>query len=168
MKIELSERWDTNDHPVYFVHNFTDIRAKYDTDFNGVEMANDTIGMFPKDYISGQNILFEETEIREFHWVVSGKQPVEGKMTDNRKLKFVAHRCIGEACNIVPIAAECDGDDNKRLWSNPKDWDQNKEFDVAPAGEGEDLTITSGWNMIFDLAESPIYNKVIINGCLTF
>jgi hypothetical protein len=37
MKIEVSERWDTKDHPIYFVHNFTDIRAKYDIDFNGLE-----------------------------------------------------------------------------------------------------------------------------------
>lgn len=169
MKVNLGERWDVKDHPVYFVHNFTDIRAKYDIDFNGIVMENDTIPMFPKEYLNGQNVLFEDQEIRELHWIVSGNQPKEGEIKEvGRNLKFVAHRCIGEACNIVPEAAECDGPEKKRMWSNPKDWDQTQEFDVAPAGEGEDITVTSGWNMVFDLAESPIYNKVVINGCLSF
>jgi hypothetical protein len=60
MKISLGERWAPKDHPVYFVHNFTDIRAKMDVNHNGVVMENDTIPMFPKDYMTGQNILFED------------------------------------------------------------------------------------------------------------
>jgi hypothetical protein len=91
---------------------------KMDTTFNGIVVENDTISMFPKDYVSGHNILFNETEIREFHWVVNGKQPEEGKMTDSRALKFVAHRCIGDACfEEIPLEAECEKE--IRLWSNP-------------------------------------------------
>jgi hypothetical protein len=34
--------------------------------------------------------------------------------------------------------------------------------------DGENLIIKSGWNMHFDLAESPIFDKIEINGCLSF
>lgn len=44
-----------------------------DTTFNDIVVENDTIGMFPKDYVSGHNVLFNETDVREFHWVVNGK-----------------------------------------------------------------------------------------------
>jgi hypothetical protein len=30
MQIDLSPHWKTTDKDVYFVHNFTDVRAKYD------------------------------------------------------------------------------------------------------------------------------------------
>jgi len=35
--------------------------------------------------------------------------------------------------------------------------------------EGDNVTIESGWNMVFDLNDkSPIYNKIFVNGDLTF
>jgi hypothetical protein len=123
MRTSISQRWESTDRPVYFVHNFTDVRAKMDVTFNGDEIANDTISMFPKDYETGHHVLFEDPEIREFHYVVTGKQPKKDAITDWRELKFVAHRCVGEACfEDIPLEAECD--DKIRLWSNPKDWDQ--------------------------------------------
>ena len=30
LDIELSERWEESDKPIYLVHNFTDVRAKFD------------------------------------------------------------------------------------------------------------------------------------------
>ena len=34
--------------------------------------------------------------------------------------------------------------------------------------EGQDVLIPSGVSIVFDLAQSPIYNLVTINGCLQF
>jgi hypothetical protein len=50
-----------------------------------------------------------------------------------------------------------------RYWSNAADWPNN----TIP-GNGSDVIINSGWNMIFDLEESPLYKVVQINGLLTF
>lgn len=30
MQIDLSERWEETDHPIYFYHNFTEMRAHVD------------------------------------------------------------------------------------------------------------------------------------------
>jgi hypothetical protein len=50
-----------------------------------------------------------------------------------------------------------------RRWSDPKSWNTNK-IPVA----GDNITIESGWNMIYDVAVSPILNYLEINGRLTF
>jgi hypothetical protein len=43
MSTDISERWANTDLPVYFVHNFTDVRMQMDVTFNGIEFTNDTI-----------------------------------------------------------------------------------------------------------------------------
>ena len=35
-------------------------------------------------------------------------------------------------------------------------------------GENDEVEIESGWNMLFDLAESPILKTLTINGRLSF
>jgi hypothetical protein len=77
MQIGLSERWAETDQSIYFVHNYTDTREKMDVKVNSMSIENemflnDTIG-FPKDYRLGNNILYNDTEIREFHFIVNGK-----------------------------------------------------------------------------------------------
>jgi hypothetical protein len=64
-------------------------------------MMNDTI-QFPKDYQLGNNVLYNETEVREFHFIVNGKQPVEGQMTDKRRMKVIAHRCKTNCFEPIP------------------------------------------------------------------
>lgn len=79
MQIEVSERYLEADEPVYFVHNFTDVRAEYDVRFNDgwndaeELVANDTIGRIPQDWVNGANVLYNMTDTREFHFIVSGK-----------------------------------------------------------------------------------------------
>jgi hypothetical protein len=82
MQVSLSERWTDSDKSVYFVHNFTDVRQAMDVSVNGLpidspNMMNDTI-INPKDYEFGNNVLYNETDVREFHFIVNGKQPVKG------------------------------------------------------------------------------------------
>jgi hypothetical protein len=50
-----------------------------------------------------------------------------------------------------------------RLWSNPTSWKSGK----VPL-EGEDVVVEPGFNVVYDLAESPIYRYVQINGRVTF
>lgn len=82
MSVSLSERWAETDKSIYFIHNFTDVREAIDVTVNNLKkdspnLINDTIG-FPKDYQLGNNVLYNETEVREFHFIINGKQPVEG------------------------------------------------------------------------------------------
>lgn len=97
MNIELSERWAETDKSIYFVHNYTDAREKMEVNVNSISIddemfKNDTI-TFPKDYRLGNNILYNDTDIREFHFIVNGKQPEKEKITDSRTLKFKGIRC---------------------------------------------------------------------------
>ena len=46
-----------------------------------------------------------------------------------------------------------------RIWSNEDSWKPNK----MPK-EGEDVVIEAGWNMILDLEETPVFDKLEING----
>lgn len=86
-------------------------------------------------------------------------------------MKFVAHRCVENCFPPVPAEAECQFDDIRK-WSDPKGWDPEPEVDkrkdFPPPGEGEDVIIPPGWNMELDLAETPLFDKIEVNGCLHF
>jgi len=118
--------------------------------------------------------LFNQTEVREFHFIVNGKYKELNKMTQ-RRLSFVIHRCAGGKCP-VELIEDIPCEDRIRFWTEPTDWVVEGDGDTAvypPAG-GEDVRIKSGWNMIYDVpfeegtTVPEIYNKVEINGCLTF
>jgi hypothetical protein len=81
--------------------------------------------------------LYNDTETRELHFVVNGKEPEPEKLTDNKKLKFKAFRCqpgsLNPGCNTdVVIAAECPESDRK--WSDPASWDKEKDPTLRKAG----------------------------------
>lgn len=71
------------------------------------------------------------------------------------------YRCIGPCLEDIDESAL---EEEYRYWSNPDSWGPNGTVPV----EGDDVVIKSGWNMIYDLEESPIVNKLEINGHLTF
>lgn len=177
MEVGLSERWADSDKSIYFVHNFTDVRAKMDVSVNGLPIddpryVNDTIGMSIKDYQIGNNILYEVDEIREFHWIVNGKQTEEGKIKEvGRKMKFIAHRCVENCFEPVGEEEECQYDDIRK-WNDPKSWDPeldpSKRTDFPLPQEGDILKIPMGWNMEIDVAETPIIDTIEVNGCLHF
>lgn len=69
--------------------------------------------------------------------------------------------CIAGVCALDEIIEE-ELEEGQRLWSKADSW---------PNGipkEGEDVEIVSGWNMIYDLEESPKLGTLTINGRLTF
>jgi hypothetical protein len=109
------------------------------------------------NFKTGQNVLYNQTEVREFHWVITGKDASAFKL-----IKFKANRCAWGICQQEKIE-EKETEKTTRLWSDKKNWPN----ETLPK-EGEEVHVESGWNMIYDLAESPIYKLVRINGRLTF
>jgi hypothetical protein len=164
MSLDISERYLENDDSLYLVHNFTDIRAEMDVKFNGGKnIANDSIAEAPQDYKTGQHILYEDTSIREFHFIVNGAYTEAGKMEKTRKMTAVAHRCKGGKCpEFMPVISPIEK--TPRFWSKVEAWSKTKVIPIA----GENLIIESGWNMHLDLKETPIFDKIEINGRLTF
>jgi len=76
-------------------------------------------------------------------------------------LDFVGDRC-GDNC--FEAIVEVDTVENTtRLWSKNSSWPDG----LVPEA-GASVHIESGWNMTFDMEESPIYELVRINGYLAF
>jgi hypothetical protein len=88
-----------------------------------------------------------------------------GNKYDDQLVTIFSYRC-GDACN--PEIKEKPQEDRIRRWSVANDWksEENKEGGVPK--EGDSITIESGWNMVFDLDESPIYDLISVNGKLSF
>jgi hypothetical protein len=53
MRVELDEHWMENDKTIYFVHNFTDVRAAIDVTLDGKKIENNTLPANPADYMTG-------------------------------------------------------------------------------------------------------------------
>lgn len=71
-------------------------------------------------------------------------------------------RCIGGCLEDVddqPV------EDTYRYWSDIEDWDET--ITELPK-EGDMVEIMPGWNMIYDIPDSPILDMLTINGRLTF
>ena len=77
MTIELSEKWQETDKPIYLFNNFTDVRAKISLKVGGNEIANGTLSNFDiktAPYTTGMNMLYNWTDTKkEFHFVLTGK-----------------------------------------------------------------------------------------------
>jgi len=130
LKIGITDRWAPLDDPIYFVHNYTDTRVDYDVDFVGgpdkVRAKNDSIALSTRDYQTGQWVLFEDPEIREFHFVITGKYPVKDeagfyKHIGGRYLKFKFYRCKVD-CFPDNLETGIPCEETFRSWSNPLDW----------------------------------------------
>lgn len=179
MTLDPSERWEPTDKSIYFVHNFTDVRATIDVKLGGL-MVNEyagegedkkTTNVIPAleaDYKSGQSILYPEDEVREFHWIVNDVGTRRGPATSTKRLRFDIHRCFG-AC-FVPTA-EGETEAKVRYWSKPESWDyENTELGISIKGKvpeaGESFVIQKEWNMQLDVADPPAFDKIEVNGIL--
>jgi hypothetical protein len=163
MTITLSERWEENDKNIYFIHNFTDVRALMDVDVNGVMYANETLNSSNWDITNtqletGMNVLYNDTEVEEFHFIVNGRN--NSLRPDKNIITLTAHRCNGPCMeDITDVALE----DKLRYWSDKTNW-PNETLPV----EGDEVHIEPGWNMILDIENTPILKMIRINGRLTF
>jgi len=109
------------------------------------------------NFKTGHNVLYNQTEVREFHFVVNGKDNSAFKT-----IKFAANRCPWGVCpqesvEVKPL------ENRTRLWSNPEDWPSGK----VPVAD-DDVHVEAGWNMYYDVEESPVLKMVRINGRLSF
>jgi len=76
MQIWMSERWEPTDYPVNFVMNFTDVReaVNFTTAYGaGIQYENGTLLTTPSaDLKPGMNVVYNDTETREVHFVLNG------------------------------------------------------------------------------------------------
>ena len=69
-------------------------------------------------------------------------------------------RCVGSCTeDIVEVETESEF----RMWSDVSNW-PNGELPK----EGDDVHIESGWKMILDIEETPIFKLIRVNGVLIF
>jgi len=164
MNVYIGEEYTPDDESLFFVHNFTDVRAeiKVRDEENGIVIPNNTIPSNPADYVAGQNLVLNNTipnDPREqlFSFIINGKNMTRWK---EKRMTFIGTRCIG-SCNEEIVETDEVGDEI--LWSNPKSWPSGK----VPVAD-EDVQIESGWNMTMDVADTPIFRLVRVNGILNF
>ena len=156
MQMTLSPRWEATDKDVYFIFNFTDVRAKVDFIIGNEIIKNETIkSTDPAVLQTGANIVYNDTAVREIHLLANGKN------ASRNNLVMKGYRCIG-SCITDTVETQV-VEDTVRLWSEASSWTAGR----VPAA-GEDVVIEPGKNFVFDLAESPIYNYLQINGRVTF
>ena len=155
MQVSLSPHWKETDQDVYFVFNFTDVRAKYDFLTGGDNIKNETIKSTDGNVLqTGANIVYNDTAVREVHLLINGKNATRNPLV------MKGYRCDGPCLPAVSTVAI---ETTVRLWSAASSWKSGK----VPVA-GEDIVIEPGQNFLFDLEESPIYNYVQINGRVTF
>jgi hypothetical protein len=143
--------------------NFTDVREAVNFTYNygsGERIENGTyeLATSSADYALGDNVLYNETEVREFTFVVNYKNETRGK-----RLLIEGLKCFFDGCGQIELEEDVPIEDTKRYWSDTANW-PNEELPK----EGDDVFIEQGWDMILDIAETPILNSLEINGILTF
>ena len=155
MRVTLSPHWNPEDKDLYLIHNFTDVRAKFDFLTGRDNIKNLTL-LSSNSAVqqTGANVVYNDTSVRQIHFILNGKNATRNPLVIN------GYRCDGPCDAAVSTVAI---DANQKLWSQPTSWKSGK----VPLA-GEDVVVEPGQNLIYDLEESPIYNYVQINGRVTF
>lgn len=159
IKLEISDQYKPEDKSIYLVHNFTDVRAKFDIKLEGGELIEaDSIADVEADQKPGQYRLFPGSP-GELHFIANGRMTNRAK--EARLLSFHAERCIGPCVKDVESGP---AEATVRYWSNAASW-APKSIPVA----GEDVMIEPEWNMELDVeGDTPIFKHVEIRGILRF
>jgi hypothetical protein len=74
MKFDTSPLWQ-EDEMIKVMTNFTDVRMSINmTDLTGTQIANETYTTkTDAELVSGDNVIYNQTEVREFQFVINGK-----------------------------------------------------------------------------------------------
>ena len=109
--------------------------------------------------MSGANYVYNWTAQRDYGFKATAKIDTQDTVVKNVRIEGL--RCIDPTCDLeeVPYVPLEDG---FRCWSEPNDWPDG----VVPTTG--DVEILPGWNMIYDLADSPVFDVITVNGRLTF
>ena len=158
MTMTISENYEETDEPIYFVHNYTEFREEISLTIDGVKSENDTIASNPDDWVPGQYIHYNDSQHRELHWVVNGKDKLPGA---EKSYNFVATKCVTGCTEAIVEVEEVEAE--FRYWSDVKNWPN----ETLPA-EGDTVEIVSGWKMILDIEEPPKFHTIKVNGILIF
>lgn len=155
MQVTLSPHWNPNDKDLYLIHNFTDVRAKFDFLTGNDNIKNLTL-LSTNSTVrqTGANVVYNDTSVRQVHFILNGKNATRNPMV------IVGNKCDGPCIGAVSTVAI---DANQKLWSQATSWKSGK----VPLA-GENVEVEPGQNLIYDLEESPIYNYVQINGRVAF
>ncbi|CDW80878.1 ipt tig domain containing protein [Stylonychia lemnae] len=158
MQIDLSNRWTTSDKDIYFMYNFTDVRAKVEF-ISGESIQNNAtlLNKVQNMLQTGDNVVYNDSETREIHTIFNGRNLTK------KSLVMKGYRCIGSC--LSPISDQNNVESIFRRWSDPSSWPNGK----VPT-DGENVVIEAGWNMLYDVQNSagPILKMLQINGRLTF
>ena len=157
----MSDNWESTDHNTYINMNFTETREaiNFTTDYGaGYQIEKDTIlEKNAQELETGDNWVQNDTDIRQFDFVVNGKNP------ERKFIRIDGLECISGSCTLEEIDEVDVIEDTRRRWSDPANWDGG----TLPI-EGDDVTIPSGKNFYLDLEETPILNTLTIHGRLNF
>lgn len=84
IRFELGDTWTPEDLNVRLMTNFTRVRevinVEHVVDGKTVQIQDKTlISKAPEELVNGDNVLYPEDDVREFHWVVNGKDMTNRK-----------------------------------------------------------------------------------------
>lgn len=159
MRVYISPLWQQDEQNVHIMTNFTDVRVAMNITTNGGRgdlIANETYLKAEEDLVSGDNVVYNQTEVREFNFVLNGKN-----LTDRSDLKIEGFRCVWD-CEQEEIE-EMACSDIAIPWSDVNSWP-----DQTLPVEGDEVQIPPGVRMQFDIEETPLLKSLTINGCLDF
>lgn len=101
MKMEVSERWEESDRDILFNMNFTETREaiNFTSSYgSGDQIMNKTLWDHTSwERETGDNIVFNDTETREFEFVVNGKNPAKNEIL------MEGLRCISGVCALDEV-----------------------------------------------------------------
>jgi hypothetical protein len=164
ISFELSPLWAPTDQNVDIVTNFTDVRMAVNfTDNHGDFILNRTLLRAPEKMVTGMNVIYNQTEVREIHWVINGKHDRTQTRWDLEGFRCVQNDILLWKCKDEEIDEGCKMSDIPKPWSSKDTW---------PSGElpkeGEIVEVPPCTWIEYDIEDSPIFEKVEINGRLSF
>jgi len=109
--------------------------------------------------VAGQYVHYGDQEVRELHVVMNGKNKTYPEAIQH--FNFVGHRCLTSCVEEIVEVDEPEAE--FRYWSDASNW-PNETIPV----EGDDVHIISGWKMILDVEETPVFELMRVNGILIF
>lgn len=143
--------------------NFTDIRMGIEfTDNLGNLHINKTYNNPEVFHVTGDNVVYNETDVKELHWLVNGKHPRKSTKWLMEGFRCVQHNELLWECKDEEVK-EKEIPNYSIPWSKTSTWPSGK----LPV-EGEVVEIPPGVWIEYDIEESPILEKLTINGRLSF
>lgn len=158
MDLYLTPLWNPQDKNLHLMTNFTQVRESINitSNINGEMAVNNSYTTKTEDQLqSGDNVLYNQTEVREFHFVLNGKN------SSWTNLNIKGYECAWN-CDLPDVVEE-EMATSSIPWSDPNSWPSG----AVPVAD-EEVEIPSGTWIEFDIEDSPHLASLTINGRLSF